>query len=191
MQTGGRLQQSRRHDPGLFGWDPMGVDVSKGGIGMKGILLLTCFLSPSIVFASCDSDTGPEGGEGTPVSYENIAPETIIMHVNEAGTVVYTDNASWTAMWLQECGACEIPTVDFGSYRVVAVFYGEGIYSGCGCWVDVFETITETSTKIEIRLDTSDIDDMLGACDGMVTPIQFAKIAKSSKPVVFAGDVPE
>ena len=160
---------------------------------MPRFILTIVALSAILAFKGCgcsdSTNTGGSGDDGSPVPFENYVHQCAFT-VMFPETAVYRDDAAWTQLWAENCGAFELPVIDFESEMIVGVYYGGSSYSGCQNWAEVIESITATEEEIRVELIELD-DDQLGHCDGMVYPMQLVKIAKSDLPVVFTGVLPE
>lgn len=155
---------------------------------MKRQIAIYFFTLMATLLVSC-MDTGTEPSK---IVFRNVEGYEKFF-VPGAGTAVIKDDSTWLRYWrdywnvYSDTGKVPPPTIDFNKAMVVAVFYGAK-YGGCSNKVEVIKDVRLDKNYIRVQLGSLPF---LGLCRRVVAPIQMVEIPKSTRQVVFAGNVPQ
>ena len=156
---------------------------------MKPVLL---FLISFVAFI-CEKNPLQPQPQVTPIEFTEI-PLAPGFRMPNPGTDVIRSDSVWTFYWNQywvlydgSNNKIPAPSMDFAQKMVIAVFYGDGKYSGCDDRVNVIDKIEQVDQTIRVTVKRLPY---LGGCYAIVAPIQMVQISWSSLPVEFVGVVP-
>lgn len=140
-----------------------------------------------------DEEEADMGERGERVAFEVIAQGSQADLVQEAKTVVVTQEEQWVALWKEIHGATlprpEVPSIDFGQKRLLAVFLGQRPTGGHG--VSIEQVTTSSSGGLEVLYEVEAPDEGSMVTMALTAPYVVVAVPAGDGPVTFREGTPE